>query len=194
MKYLGGLTLITVILLSLSSFKLQPGYAWVPLAVDRENYPRHLPYQIPPQYLRWVVDYAEENGVPTSRAARIFATETTGHPTSIAWDPNAVSWAGAIGLAQIMPENLDMSTKQGRDFARECNDGRPIDPRDPETAIRVGLRHLAHMYRLTRSWRLALMVYNGGLGHLIDPDTYGPFWDESIDYANKILGTKGDTR
>jgi soluble lytic murein transglycosylase-like protein len=46
---------------------------------------------------------------------------------------------------------------------RKYNDGAEVDPFDPETAIRVGVRYLAALHATTGSWRAAVGAYNVGL-------------------------------
>ena len=84
-------------------------------------------------------------------------------------------------MAQLMPQFLEV-------FSMLYNDGLPIDPFDPETAIRVGIRYLADLYSQTGSWSIALKSYNGGIGHYLEPWVWGPWKDESIVYAKNILG------
>lgn len=192
----GTAILMVAIMAVLSSFALPPEDAFVMTPFGplwgaynmTEPVPAPQPYVIPGEYEPWVRYYADERGIPHWMAARLFSQESVGDPLSGRWNPRAVSWMGAVGLAQLMPENTDYTTVRGRDFARRYNDGQQIDPRDPETAIRVGLRFLADLYSRTGSWTLALLSYNGGIGHYINPRRYGPYQSESIDYARAILG------
>jgi membrane-bound lytic murein transglycosylase F len=77
------------------------------------------------------------------------------------FDPRARSWAGAVGLMQIMPRT-----------ARELR----VDPRDPGQSVAGACRYLR---RMEESWRdrvtqraerlkFALASYNVGLGHVQD--------------------------
>lgn len=75
------------------------------------------------------------------------------------FDPYSESWAGAVGLMQVLPKFSEF----------------PIDSLyDPETNIREGvrilkghLRHYAYMDSLTQ-WKFALATYNAGSGHVAD--------------------------
>ena len=77
------------------------------------------------------------------------------------FDPRARSWAGAVGLMQMMPRT-----------ARELK----VDPRDPEASVDAACRYLK---RLETAWRplvtgraerlkFVLASYNVGLGHVED--------------------------
>ena len=75
------------------------------------------------------------------------------------FDPYSESWAGAVGIMQILPR-----------FSEISEDSLYI----PEVNIREGARilkeHLEHYAYLdsTEQWKLALATYNAGLGHLAD--------------------------
>jgi soluble lytic murein transglycosylase-like protein len=181
-KATGLVLMLIVICFTLSSFRAVEPPAFIMPVADHEERPRPLPYVIPPEYQAWIVYYADETGVPVWMAARLFAQESVGDVLSGRWNPRAVSWMGAQGLAQIMPVNLGL-------FAIKYNDGKDIDPFDPETAIKVGLHYLADLRAVSGSWRVAVMAYNGGLGHWMNPRRYGDWQDESLAYARAILGT-----
>jgi len=77
------------------------------------------------------------------------------------FDPLAVSYAGAKGLAQIMPDT----------FAQWSNSK---DIFDPEANLAVGAKYLGWLYGQWTADRpeadriaLALASYNAGLGHLL---------------------------
>jgi len=130
--------------------------------VSHEPMPAALPFVLPLDYAGIVLRYAYETGVPVWIACRMFSTEDTGDPMSGAWDPG-------VPLLALW-----------------FNDGNRIDPRDPETSIRVGLRYLADLYATTGSWTIALAAYNGGLSHWYNPRRW-PWESESVDYVWKIL-------
>ena len=75
------------------------------------------------------------------------------------FDPYSESWAGAVGIMQILPR-----------FSEIPEDSLYV----PEINIREGARilkeHLEHYAYLdsTEQWKLALATYNAGLGHLAD--------------------------
>jgi membrane-bound lytic murein transglycosylase F len=111
------------------------------------------------------------------------------------FDPKARSWAGAVGIMQIMPRT-----------AREL--GISGDMRDPETGIRAGalyMRRLADRYNpklpLAERLRFALGAYNVGPGHILDarrvarnegldPD----IWFDNVERALPLLSRQPNAR
>ncbi|MBD3868715.1 MAG: transporter substrate-binding domain-containing protein [Acidobacteria bacterium] len=79
------------------------------------------------------------------------------------FDPDAESWAGAVGVMQVMPET-----------AREM--GITGDLTDPEVGIEAGARYLRRLIDLFEEdqlapsvrLRFALGAYNAGRGHVLD--------------------------
>ena len=75
------------------------------------------------------------------------------------FNPQSKSWAGAVGLMQVIPRFSEISYE---------------DLYDPEINIREGVRiikeHLEHYSYLDREnqWAFALATYNAGLGHVAD--------------------------
>ncbi|ERK05595.1 Membrane-bound lytic murein transglycosylase D precursor [Serratia fonticola AU-P3(3)] len=92
-----------------------------------------------------------------------------------AFNPRAVSKAGAKGLMQLMPVHTE---KQG------------IDPFDPEQNIKTGIGFLSHLLNKYGDLRLALAAYNAGEGAV---DKYGgiPPYQETQDYVTRIMATLG---
>jgi membrane-bound lytic murein transglycosylase F len=105
------------------------------------------------------------------------------------FDPEAVSWAGAAGIMQIMPRTAGELGVTG-------------DLSDPETGIRAGstyLRRLMDQFepslRFSERLRFALASYNAGRGHIqdgrriarelgLDPDV----WFDNVETALPLLG------
>ncbi len=82
-----------------------------------------------------------------------------------AWRVDAVSWAGAQGLAQFMPTTAkDMEAR----WPRECS---PANPFSPQWAFRCRDQYLKSLIRASRNdrttecddWAFGLRAYNGGL-------------------------------
>jgi membrane-bound lytic murein transglycosylase F len=77
------------------------------------------------------------------------------------FDPKARSWAGAVGLLQVMP-------RTGRELGFR-------NLEDPESNIRAGVKYLAQLISRTdrglpmrQRIRFALAGYNAGMGHVQD--------------------------
>jgi hypothetical protein len=84
------------------------------------------------------------NGIPSGGLVALIQQES-------AWNPQAVSQAGAIGLAQFMPPT-----------AAEWE----VDPWDPIDSISGAGRYLAWLRSRTPSWTAALASYNYGIGNV----------------------------
>lgn len=110
-------------------------------------------FLVPEKYRDWLWKYAAETGIPLDVATRLPWEESW-------WKPQAKNYNTSNntidrGLFQLNSRNLGW-------FAGCFNDHQKVDPHDPETAIRVGLRYLAFLYRKYGSLREALAQYNGG--------------------------------
>ena len=95
---------------------------------------------------------AEEKGLDWVMLTAVAAQESKFNPTS-------VSWAGAVGIMQVLPR-----------FSEISSDSLYI----PEVNIREGAKilesHLKHYSYLdsTNQWSFALAAYNAGSGHVAD--------------------------
>lgn len=140
-------------------------------------------FSAPFELLEQVIYYCDEQGVPVWLACRLFSVESSasGKPEDPGWRTDAISWADARGVGQLLSSNL-------KEFSRLFNDNVEIDPHDAKTNIKVSIRYLGYLHRITGSWKLALMSYHGGVWHFLNPKKYGPFKQESESYARKILG------
>ncbi|TYP93398.1 membrane-bound lytic murein transglycosylase F [Fodinibius salinus] len=96
---------------------------------------------------------ADSAGIDWLLVASVAAQETK-------FNPNSKSWAGAVGLMQVLPRYSKVSDEEML--------------YDVETNIREGVRiikeHLAHYSYMdsTDQWSFALAAYNAGQGHLAD--------------------------
>ena len=111
---------------------------------------------------------ARRHGIPEDLFLRLVQQES-------GWNTDAISSAGAIGLAQLMP---DTATLLG------------VDPEDPVANLDGGARYLSQQYRRFGTWRLALAAYNAGPEAVERHDGVPPF-AETQDYVRIILGPQG---
>jgi soluble lytic murein transglycosylase-like protein len=90
-----------------------------------------------------------------------------------AYDPNAVSHRGAMGLMQLMPETAE---RLGVD-----------DPFDPEMNIRGGVREFSRLVQqYSGNLQFALAAYNAGEGAVAKYRGVPPY-SETRNYVSRIL-------
>ena len=117
------------------------------------------------EYLPMAEKAAAKFGVPKELFTRLIQAESN-------WNPNALSPAGAIGLAQLMP---DTAARLG------------VDPTDPQANLEGGALYLKQQYMRFRSWRLAIAAYNAGPEAVEKYDDVPPY-PETQAYVLAILG------
>lgn len=108
--------------------------------------------------------YATQFGIPADLFMRQIQAES-------AWDPTALSPAGAIGLGQLMPTT-----------AQELG----VDIMNPQDNLYGAAKYLRQMYDRFGDWRTALAAYNAGPGRV---EQYGgiPPFEETQNYVSSIL-------
>jgi hypothetical protein len=107
---------------------------------------------VPWRYAETLADVCAETGVPLPLAARMFAWESGWRASTRNVNPNGTE---DLGIAQLNMRYLS-------DWERIA--GGPIDPLDGHDSIRVGVRYLAELYKVTGDWSGAVAAYNCGLG------------------------------
>lgn len=109
---------------------------------------------------------ARRHNIPEDLFLRLVTQES-------AWNPQARSHKGAIGLAQLMPGTAT--------YLR-------VNPHDPLQNLDGGARYLAEQYSKFRSWRLALAAYNAGPA-AVEKHKGVPPYKETQGYVRAILGS-----
>lgn len=137
----------------------------------------------PIKYESLVKSYSAEFDVPESIIYAVIRTES-------AFDPNALSRAGAAGLMQITPDTYDWLL-----FLRREKADRSLY--DPETNIKYGVYFLSYLKSHFGEWETAFAAYNAGFsrvnGWLDDPrySENGRLVDipypETDDYVKKVV-------
>lgn len=117
-------------------------------------------------YLSMARSAARRHDVPEDLFLRLVQQES-------AWNPNARSHKGAMGLAQLMPAT-----------ARTLG----VDATDPYQNLDGGARYLRRQYEEFGSWRLALAAYNAGPGAVRRHGGVPPY-RETRSYVRVIWGS-----
>lgn len=134
--------------------------------------------------IKW---YAEMNGQDWCRLkAQIFGESSM--------NPDAVSPKGAVGLAQFMPRTWAEWRDGTPGIQPLPNDGKLLDSRDPEDAIRSMAAMMSWLISVSASFEEALARYNAGFGNiekfLADPACAERLLDcvskETRDYVERI--------
>lgn len=75
------------------------------------------------------------------------------------FNPNSKSWAGAVGLMQVIPRFVETDYEMLYDPLTNIQEGARI--------IKEHLDHYSYMDS-TNQWQMALATYNAGMGHVAD--------------------------
>lgn len=131
----------------------------------------------------------EAEGVQSYGQAALNAATTYGVPPDLffrmvsqesAWNPYAVSGAGAAGLTQVMPNT---ASDPGYGVAPMPSGWQ----NDPQAQLNFGAQYLRSMYDRFGSWDLALAAYNSGVGTVTNAGGV-PNITETQNYVNTIHG------
>jgi soluble lytic murein transglycosylase-like protein len=144
-----------------ASVRLQPPSVVTPTKWDMPKYKG----KYKGQFLSMAQEAATRHGVPVDLFLRLVQQES-------GWNPGAVSHAGAIGLAQLMPGTAARLR---------------VDPTDPAQNLEGGARYLKQQYQTFGTWRLALAAYNAGPGAVQKHGGVPPY-TETRNYVLIIAG------
>jgi soluble lytic murein transglycosylase len=114
-----------------------------------------VPYRIafPRAYRDLIERHATRFGVPPDLVQALMREES-------ALDPEIVSWAGAVGLTQLMP-----STAKAVARRHKLKVPGPAQLRDPDTNVMIGTAYLGDLLKLwDGNYALACASYNAGEG------------------------------
>lgn len=129
-----------------------------------------IPDFVPVRFRRAILAASLATGVPAGLLAAQLKSESN-------FDPNAVSPAGAMGIAQFMP-----STAASRGLT---------DPFDPFASIAAQARLMAELIAQFGSTRLALAAYNAGPG-AVSACGCVPSYPETLAYVARVLALAGN--
>jgi soluble lytic murein transglycosylase len=131
--------------------------------MDRDDYEisrRDLELLSPRAFQKLVEEEARRAGLAPELLYGLIRTES-------AFQPEIVSWAGAVGLTQLMPATAaDMAgrirARGGPNYAGDM----AANLRDPEINVRVGAYYLAYLRDLIDHPLLSVLAYNGGMNRV----------------------------
>ena len=104
-------------------------------------------------YEELVDAYSKEFSVPQNIIYAVMRVESV-------FDPDALSYAGAMGLMQLVPSTFEWLCT----FTGENAD--PVRLYDPETSIKYGTMFLSRLYKQYGDWTLVHAAYNAGQGNV----------------------------
>ncbi len=153
------------------------------LARRRPLSPEEMEVLFPRAYRAFIEDIAAHSRFPSQFLYGLIREESY-------FDPGIVSGAGAVGLAQLMPETA-------ADAAKSLRMPDPILT-DPEVSLKLGVYHLEKLHSRVGSIPKALLAYNAGLSRIrswdrkngdlsVDLFVEAVPYVESRQYVRKIL-------
>jgi len=110
-----------------------------------------------PELALYVEQQAKANGVPLQIAEAIIWQESGWNPFAVRHNPNGTT---DQGLWQL-------NTRTSRWLAKRYNGGVAINAFDPYVSTRIALKYLGDLYSVSASWKVALYMYNAGLGAVL---------------------------
>ncbi len=134
--------------------------------ISRKTTKQYLPSYSSNAYDHMITEASKKHGVSFPLLKAVIKAESD-------FDPNAVSRAGALGLMQIMPDNVKAFNMK--------------DPFDPKENILAGTQYLKKLLeRFDGKLHLALAAYNAGPG-TVDTCKGIPPFKETEDYVQKVM-------
>jgi membrane-bound lytic murein transglycosylase F len=128
-----------------------------------------------------VKEVADSAGMDWLLISSIIAQETK-------FNPNSKSWAGAIGLMQVLPQYSEVEEEKLYNAETNIREGVRI--------IKDHLQHYSYMDS-TDQWSFALAAYNAGPGHIadarrlaIDQNKDPNEWENAADALLKLMHRK----
>ena len=127
-------------------------------------------YQKQQEYIQKAKDTEKKYGIPDNLIVGLLKTESN-------FNPKAVSKAGAIGIAQFMPQT-----------AKEYG----IDPLNTDQAIDAAGKYLSKSYKQLGNWDDAILSYNAGVGKVKEYKAGKPITlKEHKEYVGKVYNNAG---
>jgi hypothetical protein len=112
---------------------------------------------------------AKHHGVEPALVHAVVSAES-------AYDPAAVSKAGAIGLMQVMPAT-----------AADYGVADPLDLHEPSVNVNIGVRHLKRLLQKYRNdYGRVIMAYNAGEG-VVDRTDSNVVYPETLNYTEAVV-------
>ncbi len=184
-----SITVISLLVLSLASIIPRPGQAEIYRYVDAQGHVHFSDRKLGPGYQRLhtehhfamfghrrpatrsrfhslILDTAEQYRLDPALVHAVITAES-------AYDPQAVSTAGAVGLMQLMPATAQRYGVQDR--------------WDPTDNVRAGVRYLHDLLQRFQTLPLALAAYNAGENAVIKYDHQIPPYPETQEYVRRVL-------